>query len=435
MARVDRVSQNSFNIVPEWIHARGVVSPELSATWCTLSISVDGETVTLIEDLRNDSVRRRLYTSAYPLAEWIAQRWWSLRVDMRPSADPDAHNPWSVTSRHPWIARHNLRAAGNGMAWPDLTIIPGGNAVELRWHAGPALGDQPVRFLSSGHRLVSATDVLQSLAEFVEVVLDRLNDAGVTDTLLHQEWRALERVEDEEEQFVNAAARLGLDPFDVDPPMAESIIMVAEMVDPGVLNEFFNTARPAQINDAAMWLGSALQQVPLSGGRRAPELKDIDLRTTDRPWSIGYAAARRVRQQLELQVTMPFDIEQFVGLSEFRSDAGGLLGLATSNQGTVALVTPRHGSESSERFARARALGLTNALSRRVALLESSRTTQSRFAGAFAAELLAPAAGIREYLEPIGTITEDSLEFAADHFRVSPDVVKYQYQNQMTGFR
>jgi len=65
-------------------------------------------------------------------------------------------------------------------------------------------------------------------------------------------------------------------------------------------------------------------------------------------------------------------------------------------------------------------------------LLSAASSYHERVARAFAAELLAPAAGIRTILDLAGREDDVALEAAAQHFTVSPFVVRHQYDNQLT---
>lgn len=124
-----------LQLLVDWEPAAGVTAPELAATWCRLEIVVDGHPVTAVEDRRTSAIRRGVYTSAYPLAEWIAERWWLLRGHLRPSAVPQSSWTWSQVPLQPWLRSHNARAAGGGLPWPDLTLVPEGAVTRLVWVA------------------------------------------------------------------------------------------------------------------------------------------------------------------------------------------------------------------------------------------------------------------------------------------------------------
>ena len=89
-------------------------------------------------------------------------------------------------------------------------------------------------------------------------------------------------------------------------------------------------------------------------------------------------------------------------------------------------------STSSRRFAQATALGHTLARpGQRTFLLSATHRDDGQVARAFAAELLAPAAGIRQLLDRLGRQDDLALESAARHFRVSPILIRHQYDNQV----
>jgi Zn-dependent peptidase ImmA (M78 family) len=64
-------------------------------------------------------------------------------------------------------------------------------------------------------------------------------------------------------------------------------------------------------------------------------------------------------------------------------------------------------------------------------MLSAARGHDERVAGAFAAELLAPAEGIRRSLEALGRQDDAALEAVAWHYGVSPLLVRHQYDNQL----
>lgn len=173
----------------EWEQADGVTAPELAATWCRLEIVVAGRHVTTVEDVRTSTVRRGVSTSAFPLAEWIAEHWRLLRRHLRPSTVPVSAWTWQHLSLQPWLRSHNLRGAGEALPRPDLTVVPEGSVTRLVWRAWPD-GD-PGTHLTSGDTDLAGGLVHEALGRFVEAVLTRLAEAGGTGTRLQQECRLL----------------------------------------------------------------------------------------------------------------------------------------------------------------------------------------------------------------------------------------------------
>lgn len=83
------------------------------------------------------------------------------------------------------------------------------------------------------------------------------------------------------------------------------------------------------------------------------------------------------------------------------------------------------------RFAQARALGLSLLVPPRLALLDPAHTDLAKQARAFAAELLAPADGISEYLSVFPTVSDPAIEAVAARYEASPILVQRQLDNQL----
>lgn len=422
----------------EWETAHGVTAAELAATWCRLEIRVGTRTVTAVEDSRSSTIRRSVYTSAYPLAEWIAEHWWSLRSHVRPSALPRSAWTWSRRPEQPWLGRHNLRAAGGGMPWPDLTIVPEGSTTRLVWNASRPTALGAVDFLTSGDVFLPSAAVMDSLGRFVETVLLRLDEAGVSETPLQQEWALLQSSDDDENAFAAALARLGGDPFDVPSDLADDVISISEEVDEGFLHEFLDSAVASEVSTAWTWVGRARASAV---GRPRPRLdtpiewlqSHLDSQASQ-PWSIGYAVAQAYRRQLELAELEVFAPDEYVATTTVDAPAGGLQGLVGVQGGeAVSLVLPAElsWSATSKRFAQARSLALSLLTSRDLLLLDPAATDLAKASRACAAELLAPAGGIADYLSALPDITSAALEAVAARFDVSPLLVQHQVENQL----
>jgi hypothetical protein len=86
-------------------------------------------------------------------------------------------------------------------------------------------------------------------------------------------------------------------------------------------------------------------------------------------------------------------------------------------------------------FGQARALGrVLTRPQQHSFILSAARSHDERIAGAFAAELLAPAAGIRQALDALGGRLDDAaFDAVARRFKVSPLVIRHQYENQLAG--
>jgi hypothetical protein len=437
---VEMNESRDFRIDVDWDSAPDVVTPELRATWSDLSIWCGARCVTAVEDSEG-TYRRSVHTSAYPLAEWIAFNWWFLKGELRPSALPVAVWKWSNTQSLDWLWRHNTRGAGNGMPWPDLTLVSEGDVTRAVWRSGSGLAGQPISFLSNGDSYLRSAQFLEELTRFVDHVIDRLRESRVDDTPLAKEWQTLRETDDDEAAFASAAARLGLDPYSMTKDAQENLVAISETIDGHLMEEFLDSADPDQLMSAYHWLSQARNRAANLGAEKikAPLGDLTSLWDTpravaeDKPWQRGYSAARQVRQRLGAEPTQQLDVDSLVSKVRLAGRPGGLEGftkLDSSNRAVLVLPAGRR-LQTAERFAQARSLGLLLSSGRQEHLLDPVSTDLTKESRAFAAELLAPASGVAQYLASLPTVTDAAFDALAAHFKTSTLVIRHQYENQV----
>jgi hypothetical protein len=427
----------AFVVRIEWLDAPGVSTTELASTWARYEIWIDGRCVTQVED-SDGTFRRSVYGSLYPLAEWVAANWWLLGNDIRPSAVDSRYWTWPSVRAQPWLVHHNLRAAGDGMAWPNLTVVPEGYITRAVWVPDRDRTLGPVRFVSVGDAWVRSEEVTEGLAKLVDHVLDRLAEAGLPKTRLSEEWAEIASTDEEEGAFCRTVARLGLDPYSVDDRTAAEVLDVAERLPVALAGDFFDSADPRDVRRAGAWtlraLGAATTAAAMAPNTLQPlyEATSTDsalLVSAERPWTTGYRMAQQVRQALEVRSIDRFDISPWVGKTTYGRDSAGIQGVAAVAQSRCGLVQ----GTSQTSFGQARALGrVLTRPQQHSFILSAARSHDERVAGAFAAELLAPAAGIRQALDALGGRLDDAaFDAVAGRFRVSPLVIRHQYENQL----
>jgi hypothetical protein len=431
-------ADDSFDLRFEWEAAPTVRAAELQATWARLELWVGDECVTRVEDIESASARRSLYVSLYPLAEWLAYSWWFLKADHRPSSLPTRLWSFQRARSQSWLDQHNVRAAGDGYSWPDLTIVPEGNRTRLAWYReNSPSSNRLIRFLSQGEALVNAEALERRLADFVGTVLTRLIEQGVHNTRLAEEWTAIQGMDDEEAEFCLAAARLGVDPYVDDERLEQAILESAEELDGPVLADFLDAVDPARIGSGLAWVRAATERAEMDHSASESALGTLrdaarfEAHET-RAWQIGWEQARRVRKSLGVPTADRVELDQVISTSVLRSQDHGLQGLGAVD-GKASLVLGRAMVRESERFAQARALwhALFEHDTGRF-LITSSHTDRQKVERAFAAELLAPAEGIEKQLtvSPVEVEAED-LDDAADRFAVSSLLIRHQVDNQL----
>jgi hypothetical protein len=433
----------SFRIEVEWDSAPGVATPELAATWARFAIWIGSQSPTSVED-SGGVYRRSVYTSVYPLAEWIAFNWWSLTAELRPSSAPVPLWTWSNVTSYEWLERHNIRSAGTGMPWPDLTFVPEGAVTRLVWRRGPGLASQPVTFLSSGDVYLSSAQFVGQLAQFVDQVIDRLQEVDILDTPLAKEWKALRDTDDEEAAFARAAARLGLDPYTMTTAAQEELVRISSVLEPHVMDEFLDSADPDHLQSAVNWLQQArnraanLTKVGTASdiGEWRTILRSQNLTPDEKPWTRGYRAAREVRRILGLRETDHLGMDDLVTKVTAGGQSAGLEGFTRLSSALKPILVLPSGRRSapSVRFAQARSLGLFLSSDEDEHLLDPASTDLSKESRAFAAELIAPIFGIQQYLSSLPAVTDAAFEAVAARFRASTLLIRHQYENQMAHY-
>lgn len=401
---------------------RGVKSDELRACWARLEILADGRSLSRVEDGESGTVRRSIYVSTYPLAEWAAFNWWLLVADGRPL--PSGGN----------FDRRGIRSAGDGFCWPDISFQPQGERTLIRSRRRSL--DSDLHFLTDADVQVYASDVIEALSSMVEVTIERLREVQVRGTQLESEWEALIALDEEEQEFCEASARLGLDPFSEGADLANDISTAFNGLPGDLANDFFDAASPDAIDADLRWLKAAVSSTSKTrrkttgnfslGELRPNVVTERHRRRLQAPWEIGYACARLAREASGLKASDQLvDIPSIVLGADPSQRIVGAGAIRDDNFSVFA--TPRGGGVERRRFLSARSIwhdliGKPGG----AYMLSNSAATHQQEGRSFAAELLAPAAGIVDIASEVGP----DIEAIAEHFRVSTWVVDYQIRNQ-----
>jgi hypothetical protein len=415
---------NNLKFSMEWEDPGAARGEELRATWCRLSIHIGKIPVTRVLDERAQTVREAVYCSAYPLAEWFAFNWWPLLNESeRPSSAAE---------------RHNVRFAREGFALPDLELFSEDSFVRATWKPSrPA--SAPVRFLDEGFALLDRKAVASEIQNFVGKVVARLESQNISRKILNEEWKAICETPKPEEEFCETAGALGLDPYDLEDKLAGEIFSVAKNLPGEMKREFFLAADSAQLSQQARWVAKCLRQLEGDETKTKWAGKKGLYRAQSQaltPWQNGYDLARIFRKEFGFgNPAKPLSLDKLSGLKngnlpvnrlgeEQQFDAVARLSALVGPQ-----VATSKKQESSQGYLLARALceylcsdGDESALLTRIS---SDRQKRNR---AFAAELLAPADGLRQLLSG-SRIARDEVAEVAAHLGVSEWLVEHQVQN------
>lgn len=289
---------------------------------------------------------------------------------------------------------------------------------------------------------MSSASVTHALAEIVESVLARLKERGITTSSLADEWQAIGETTAEERDFCIAAARVGFDPYSLPADLARVLERAAAELEEQLLADFLDAVDPTNIASELEWVQQTTKDIDELVTEPSTKLEELRKQTpacddADRalPWSTGYRQARHVRDVVGLIPTEPFPLDGLITYEESLLATRGFQGLGAKNAcGGEILMLSRRFPEPAVRFAGARALWhFVHEASHDRFVLTSAHGDRQRISRSFAAELLAPADGIRELLGDCeDMVSDEDVEQVAATFRVSSLVVEHQIVNQLT---
>ena len=426
-----------IRIETEWADAEAIRGPELSATWASLRIRVDDAVITRIVD-RTDTVRSRVHVPLYPLAESLVTNWWFLLHEVE--------NP-TKTMDPAFMRRHSLVSAPEGYAFPNLQLTPSGERVRLVWK-GERRRWSRIEFLNEGEAWIDLDEFRECCRDLVDRVVRRLLALGIEGTFLQEEWASVQAADHDEAVFCKAAAGLGLDPYALDDEGRASVMRLEEalgrdwfgeaiaVLDAGRLDA--QVASMAAVLEAGRSNGISLERFrsirPLAAGRGAEQ-------AVDRPWAPGYALARHVRQELDLNgAPLPATADLATALGEEPEALAGAMrvtdfgvadlvnGVVTQDENGRPAFAVRSGHESARRFQFCRGLAEVLAAPNTDALLTQARSDRQQWSRAFAAEFLAPSASLRARVS-CSTLNADAVDELAAEFGVSSMLIAQQVHN------
>ncbi|MHB1037055.1 MAG: hypothetical protein ACYC35_20530 [Pirellulales bacterium] len=435
-----------LSLFTEWSDAPGVKDPVLSATWARLEIrqkSAD-EVKWVSRAIRSttNSVDRGVYGAMFPLAEWIVENWWFLlyegcRVPELTSGRRLASDP----TQRAWVQRHNLLAAREGGALPDLTIFRDGNAVFIKWVPDPDHDDHVryVRFVEQGSSQVEPIELERSLQQFIEGVLERLADRSDHSTeRLRENWRAVCQSRQTESDLCSWSASLGLDPYDEDELTDALVDLMQSRVTrlPVELrHDLVDASTGKSLSSDLDWLDQAMSGISVAMGTTRQAFPT----PATTAHQLGYERAAQIRRRFSLppgpicdlrallhdRCGWPAPDRQTVTIEGTHSISALV---AKDQRNDPRVVGPALGHWA-DRFRLARSLYFmadgAQAVSPR--LLTRAYTWDQRASRAFAAELLAPAEALRAQVGDV--VSADEVDQLARQFDVRPNLIEHQIRN------
>ena len=409
-----------MRISTEWLPKGPNAAAEEAATVARIRIAIGKQNATDMRIERENQIVNHVIAPAYPLAEAISYRWWTLIYGRGRGT--------------------RLRSMRGGFAIPDISIKVNGNG-RIDVACEPFIYENPpVEFVSKAWESVPVHTFENDVRDFIANVVQRLLEEKVEATPLANRWsRIIETLGNaQEKDFCQAAGALGVDPYTCTEDTASFIGAAATIFDGDELEEFLAGVRPESGMSAIGWVRQAEQQ-PDDSWCLLPAIEDCrkDLafrKTAGAPWTAGYASARRVRRHLQISESEPVtDLSALatrLGNNRFRATEPsntGLRGVSHLLRGRPRAIVGGSRHPAALLFAVARTFGdaIHFGSSKPSPITDQIGTYRQALARAFAAEFLAPLTPILE-MHSKG----DPIEEIAETFGVSEMVIHHQIENK-----
>lgn len=380
-----------------------------------LRIRVNGTVVTEVTDHRDRKRRDHVLVPLHYVAEWLVAHWHHLFHEVADTG----------MQRSDFDIRHDLAFAGDGFVLPHLTILPVSGAMSLQWRASrPSFA--ALEFTSAGEARVAVEETKRAFRELIEAVLGKFREENVPLVGLDEAWSAINELDADEQEFARAAALLGVDPFDVDDALADTIVEFWQGISPTLREDALAGANANSLPKIERWLRAGLEYVEEQRVTKGLEdwsefRRPVSSSNSAPPWKQGYDLARTFLREIG-SYGLPEIPHRIMDIPSTR-----LQGLVAAN--SPACVISSKG-ESGTRFLRARAIGayLASRFPGSPSLISSLATDFQAFTRAFAAEFLAPAQKLREQIGG-RSVDAATLRELARSFRVSIAVIRHQIEN------
>ena len=362
------------------------------------------------------------------VAEWLVGNWFHLWHEVG-----TVHGE----SRLGFASRHDLSYAGNGFVLPRVIFDPlGEDEIEVKaqpWKPKHA----PVEFLSACEYTMPRSALKQAFGSLIEDVIKRLRQHKTSYEFLKTEWQAIKSLGQEEREFCQAAAMLGLDPFNLDSETAGHIADIWNGSDPLIRNEMMLCADVNSLDEVCGWVKDSIkfanESASKSGNDWHAVRNEVRNRSADQltsPWKHGYNDAQAVREVLGKRMAH-FPIEESgshaIWSEEQESPSPRIEGCVADDSPSC-IVVRKYGV--GKRFILARALG--DYIGREQsgpAILNKLRTPRQARSRAFAAELLAPSEWLRDKVGNVQYVDSDIVDELAGELEVSSLLVARQLEN------
>ncbi|HNS10937.1 MAG TPA: hypothetical protein PKN29_14640 [Candidatus Ozemobacteraceae bacterium] len=415
-------NRQEFKIDFDWL-ARERGSQLDKATFAEITLEIDGNIASEVQDSFSKTTRKAFRASAYDLAYWFACNWWRLRWEAPGAIDSD------------WQMSHQLCGIGNGYVWPNITLYCDGHSMNVRSLKSHGHKIEPIRFLSDFLAGVNIKTFENAVDNFIFSIIDRMNQQNLNNSNLQLVWKEVlkERSQTDSYNWRKLEAILGFDPDEGPEGLITTLLEKSAVFGPGAIDEISSATKTAAIETLETLrerTSDATKQAKIPYFSELRKQLSKELRAQDFPWQQGEFVAGVMRKALNLGIEPVRDetLNDIFSLSQQVIDnvptdvqcsiSAGYREESTKDR--VNLFLPAR-VKTSRRFALLRIVGdhLRYDTTDKLLAVTEAKTSRQKFQRSFAREFLCPFNGLMEILgdEPL---TDVKIEEAAEYYGVSP---------------
>lgn len=420
----------ALRVDSEWLDIEPDVKPEFDASYGRMGINVNDAWLTAFET-QNGTRGDRVEVPAYPLAEWVAENWWAI-----------IHEPEKGSSSKQDVgfrSRHWLGTAREGFSLPDTWLFSGGRgAVEIQSKPTFLSHSRMIMPTTVSTRL-AAEEVELALKTFVNSVIARLAEKGISDTLLQQIWNVFNDLDHDEKKFSRLLGAMGLSPYSQEGGIEVVLNDFLSNASDSIAEDLCEAADQGDFVEAAEDTLRSLKALDSEPEIDFSNIFSIRYPAAHKPWRLGLGAANAVREKFGI------DAADCSGGTKF-FDSIRLSSLLAENRGFREVDEPvvhgsvrRHENQvqmnlirirpESRRFDAARSCFLAwHQAAEGDRLVTRARVRDQQASRAFAAELLAPIQYIKRRASN-NVLSVYRADEIAKELSVSSAVVMWQASN------
>lgn len=374
-----------------------------------------------------NKAQKNIIVDPQVLAFWFAQNWWRLRWEVE-------KENLAAEFQADWNLSHSLASAGGGYIWPGVTFISDNSSIQAVVK-NKHIAFSPLQFTYlEENQWLSPAEFEKGIDNFLAKVLTSFPENND----LKELWEIVceERQNSETTLWRKLEAKAGYDPDEAPAEILEKFIQHTQAYGEASVLEFVDDKYQQPADSFAKLLGELERSKHSFRDDLSSELVGVQAGHQN-----ILQLAKKMAAYTREKIGNLYDPISDKLLCEFVGVNSQLVSKASFAKDYVAgfkYNTPKNiiisgRRVTGRRFSLSRLLGdylfTKDCQQEKLLIATDTRTARQKFQRAFAQELLCPADSVVDYLGT-KTPTQNEIENAANHFRVSPLTVNYIFTDR-----